>query len=74
MLIQNCYTAVKVAILQKLHFRVNCREIGIKAARLLRANEYTLNDIQEITRAQVTRQERGWIKSPCMYAGFPFGK
>lgn len=74
MLTQTCYTAIKAAILQKNSFRVNYREIGIKAARLLRSNKYRLKDIKEITQARVTRRKRGWIKRPCVYAGFPLGK
>lgn len=71
MLMQNCSTAIKAAILQKLKFRVNYTKIGIKAARLLRSNKCRLNDIKEITWAQVTREEKGWIKSPCVSLASP---
>lgn len=71
MLTQNCSTAIKAAILQKLKFRVKYTKIGIKAARLLRSNKCRLNDIKEITWGQVTREEKGWIKSPRMSLASP---
>lgn len=55
MLIPNCYAAIKAVMLQKLHFRINCRETGIGAVRLLRFNRNRLNGIKETTWAQVTR-------------------
>jgi len=44
-------TSTLGAALQKLHFRANYKERGIREAELLLSNQHRLSDIKEITQA-----------------------